>query len=299
MDRVKKEVHYWCKDTINRRITGQGVTVAVLDTGLAPHPDFRGRVAAFKDCIQGRQRAYDDSGHGTHVAGIAAGSGRMSKGILAGIAPEAKLVIVKVLNDKGEGDMEQILDGLRWTYENWERFGVRIVNISVGAKDNMDQTKETVLIEEVEKLWDAGLIVIVSAGNFGPEAGTVAIPGTSRKVITVGAVTGNGKGIGYSGQGPTEACVVKPEVMAPGYQIISCNNISNMKQKPYTVKSGTSMAAPVVSGAAALLLSKYPDMSNVEMKLRLRSTCEPLSGAWHGGWGRLRVDWLLEGKREL
>lgn len=292
---MKKEVHYWCDDTLNQKIAGQKVTIAVLDTGLAPHPDFRGRVAAFKDCIRGRDIAYDDSGHGTHVAGIAAGSGKMSKGILAGMAPEARLVIVKILNEKGEGDMGQILEGLHWVYENWERFGVRIVNISVGAKNGMDQAKGAMLIEEVEKLWDAGLVVIVSAGNFGPEAGTVAIPGTSRKVITVGAVAGNGKGIGCSGLGPTEACVVKPEVMAPGYQIISCNNISNIRQKPYTVKSGTSMATPVVSGAAALLLSKYPDMSNVEMKLRFRSACMPFPGAKECGWGSLRVDRLLAG----
>lgn len=294
MDRVKKEIGYWCDDIVKRRFLGQGVTIAVLDTGIAAHPDFKGRVKAFKDCIHGRERAYDDSGHGTHVAGIVAGSGRMSKGILSGIAPEAELVIIKVLNEKGEGNMEEILEGLRWLNENWQRLGVRVVNISVGAKDGMGKEKGAVLIEEVERLWDAGLVVIVSAGNFGPEPGTVAVPGTSRKVITVGALTGDGKGIGCSGQGPTEACVVKPEVAAPGYQIISCNNISRMKQKAYTVKSGTSMAAPVAAGAVALLLSKYPDMSNVEVKLKFRSSCMPLHGVEEAGWGCLRVDRLLK-----
>lgn len=227
------------------------------------------------------------------MAGIAAGSGQMSKGVLAGMAPEARLVIIKVLNEKGEGDMEQILTGLHWLYENWERFGVRVVNLSVGAGKSLDKEKGDLLIKEVEKLWDAGLVVIVSAGNFGPEAGTIAIPGTSRKVITVGAVMGDGKGIGCSGQGPTEGCVVKPEVMAPGYQIISCNNISHTRQKPYTVKSGTSMASPVASGAAALLLSKYPDMSNVEVKLRFRSACVPRDDIGECGWGYLQVDRLL------
>lgn len=93
MDKVKETIGYWCGDTRNKRCTGKDVGVAVLDTGLAPHPDFRGRVRMFKDCINHRNLPYDDSGHGTHVAGILAGSGRMSGGVLAGMAPEAELII--------------------------------------------------------------------------------------------------------------------------------------------------------------------------------------------------------------
>lgn len=270
MDKVKKSVHYWCNDTIHRVCMGQHVTAAVLDTGIAPHPDFKGRILAFKDCVNGRQGLYDDCGHGTHVAGILAGDGRMSKGILAGIAPSASLVIIKVLDKKGEGNISQIFEGMRWIKKNWYQYGINIVNISVGAKAGTDQEKEDRLIEAVEELWDMGLTVVVSAGNYGPEEGSVAIPGTSRKVITVGAIWEGKNQKDCSGRGPTGECIVKPDILAPGYQIISCNNVVNVNTKPYTVKSGTSMATPVVSGAIALLLSKYPDMKNLETKLRLR-----------------------------
>lgn len=292
MDKVKKVVNYYCSDTVNKRYTGQQVGVAVLDTGIAPHPDFKGRIAAFKDCIHGRKTLYDDSGHGTHVAGILAGDGRMSKGLLSGIAPGARLCIVKVLDEKGEGDIQYIMEGVRWIKKYLDLLGIRVVNISVGAKAGIDEKKESWLVEAVEQLWDMGVVVVVSAGNYGPERGTIAVPGTSRKVITVGAVNSGAK-TGCSGNGPTRECIVKPDVMAPGYQIISCNSVSRYSRKPYTVKSGSSMATPVVSGAAALLLSKYPDMSNVEMKLKLRQTCRRLENE-ETGWGLLQVDRLLE-----
>lgn len=268
MDRVKREIHYRCTDTINRKYTGSGVRVAVLDTGIAPHPDFGGRIIAFKDCVYQRERMYDDNGHGTHVAGILAGDGRMSGGGFAGMAPGAEIVAVKVLDEKGNGELTDLLSGIHWIKRNGRRLGIRIVNISVGARYDIDKKKEEWLLNAVEQLWDMGMVVVISAGNYGPEPGTVAVPGTSRKVITVGAL-GNGREPGCSGQGPTEECVVKPDIVAPGYQIISCNSAYRQTKRPYTVKSGTSMATPVVSGAIALLLSKYPDMKNVEVKLRI------------------------------
>lgn len=151
----------------------------------------------------------------------------------------------------------------------------------------------------VEELWDAGLVVVVSAGNYGPGPGTVAVPGSSRKVITVGAVdiAGRTEGPGrtkwdYSGRGPTEDCIMKPDVVAPGTFITSCSADYRYRfRKPYTVKSGTSMATPVVSGAIACLLSKYPDMSNVEVKLKLRASCVPSEQTQ--GWGMLQVGRLL------
>lgn len=295
MDRVKKEIHYLCDAVKSGACTGENIGVAILDTGLAPHPDFRGRVMAFKDCIYGRGIPYDDSGHGTHVAGILAGDGQMSGGILSGIAPKAKLAVVKVLDKNGNGDVRQILKGIDWVEKNHRKYNIRIVNISAGSKKGLEKEKEVLLIEAVEHLWDIGLVVVTAAGNEGPGKGTVTVPGTSRKIITVGAVK-NERELGVSGQGPTEGCIIKPDVLAPGYQIISCNTITGRKVRPYTVKSGTSMAAPVVSGAFALLLEKYPQMSNVEVKLRLRETCRRLPGLEESGWGMLQVDRLLEEK---
>ncbi len=113
MDRVKKMVHYWCDDIKKAGLTGKGVTVAVLDTGLAPHPDFKSRVVGWRDCIYRKEKCYDDNGHGTHVAGILGGSGQMSGGILSGIAPLCRFVIVKVLDQKGEANVASILAGLK------------------------------------------------------------------------------------------------------------------------------------------------------------------------------------------
>lgn len=295
MDRVKKMVHYWCDDIKKKKLTGKGVTVAVLDTGLSVHPDFKGRVAGWRDCIYRKQNYYDDNGHGTHVAGILAGSGWMSEGTLAGIAPGCRLVIVKVLDQKGEANVESILAGLRWVENNYRKYSIRIVNLSAGAGNHLEHRKEKMLIQAVERLWNLGLVVVVSAGNSGPGEGTIAIPGNSRKVITVGAVkTGKIEKDSCSGRGPTKECVVKPDVVAPGYQIISCNSRIHGKKDAYTVKSGSSMATPVVSGAVALLMEKYSKVTNVEVKLRLRETCVHLPGTGEQGWGMLNVQRFLE-----
>lgn len=294
MDRVKKSVHYWCCDTINRKCTGKGITAAVMDTGLAVHPDFSGRVLAFKDCVNQKNRIYDDSGHGTHVAGILAGDGKVSSGTLAGMAPEVSLVIVKVLDKNGNGSMEQIESGIRWIMENHARYNIRIVNISMGARAGVYPDKDTRIVQMVEELWNLGLIVVVSAGNYGPGKGTISVPGTSRKVITTGAMESESRQKECSGQGPTVECVVKPDIVAPGYYIISTSNLYREQRKAYTVKSGSSMATPVVAGAAALVLSKYPDMGNVEMKLKLRETSRHLNGMKRDGWGCLQVDQLLK-----
>ena len=152
----------------------------------------------------------------------------------------------------------------------------------------------------MEELWDMGLIVVVSAGNYGPRSGTVVVPGNSRKVITVGVPDSPSsfsrsrrKRINYSGRGPTNECVIKPDIFAPGTGILSCNSRFSFPGEPsYIMKSGTSMATPVVSGALACLLSKYPDMTNVEVKLKLRESCMKIPGT-ESGWGLLNVEQLM------
>ncbi|MEJ8734049.1 MULTISPECIES: S8 family peptidase [Mediterraneibacter] len=301
---VKETTGYWCEDTISGKYIGQGVCAAILDTGIAQHPDFAGRILAFKDFTGQEREAYDDSGHGTHVAGILAGSGCRSQGNYAGMAPKAGLLIGKVLDKEGNGAVRTILDGIEWLTKLRTKYSVRIVNISVGTHPDLEKYQKELLLEAVEDLWDQGVVVVVSAGNYGPEAGTVAVPGNSPKVITVGVpdyaetsvklpvIGGKGKIKNYSGRGPTEQCVVKPDVLAPGTGVISCNSRFNKKTEGfYTSKSGTSMATPVVAGAIACLLSKEPDMTNAEVKLKLRASCtrrekEP-------GWGMLQVEKLL------
>lgn len=296
MDKVKKQISY-PQDLIDRKVyTGKGVRIAVLDTGIMEHPDMQHRIIDFYDCTNNRRKPYDDNGHGTHVSGILAGDGKKSNGILAGIAPESELIGVKVLDRAGEGKVEYILKGLQWVKENWEKYQIRIVNISVGAKAGMESEKEECLIRAVESLWDIGLIVVVSAGNLGPGTGTVTVPGTSRKVITVGAIEAGGKEAEYSGNGPTEDCIVKPDILAPGYRIISCSHNFEKDGSYYVVKSGTSMATPVVSGAIALLLSKYPDLTNVETKLWLRDCADAVKNRQYCGFGTVNVAKILNKK---
>lgn len=297
---VKQSVEYWCPDIISDRFLGQGVCVAILDTGITLHPDFDRRIIGFRDFVNYREQIYDDGKHGTHVAGILAGSGKLSSGVYAGMAPRAEILSGKVLDHLGNGSVENVLAGIDWLLSIRKRARLRIVNISVGTQPGVEKIQEQRLVDAVEKLWDAGLVVVVSAGNYGPGEGTVAVPGTSRKVITVGAlkehrgvVRGRDQEWNYSGRGPTQDCVVKPDLSVPGTNILSCNGeYTNKWQKPYITKSGTSMATPIVSGAIACLLSKYPNMTNVEVKLKLRESCVR-SGFAQEGWGMLHMGRLM------
>lgn len=301
MKLVKETVGYWTEEIKAGKYLGQGIRIAVLDTGIILHPDFDRRILEYSDFVGKRRGIYDDSGHGTHVAGILAGSGKMSDGIYQGMAPKSELIIGKVLDRQGNGTVQNVIEGIRWVLSLKEKRNIRIVNISVGAKPQLSSKEEKNLISGVETLWDTGLIVVVSAGNYGPKEGSIAVPGSSRKVITVGAAENSKivniqpqKEWNYSGRGPTEQCVIKPDLVAPGTAVISCNGqYTHRWKKPYIAKSGTSMATPVVAGAIACLLSKYPDMTNVEVKLKLRESCT--GGKYEGqGWGMLNVKNLMK-----
>lgn len=298
---------------------GKGVGVAIVDTGVALHKDFvegGNRVTAFVDFINHRQEPYDDNGHGTHVAGIIGGNGYSSKGKYKGVAPECNLIGVKVLDHRGDGNISDVLAGLQWVMDNRKRYNIRIVNISVGtsSKDNLDEN--SLLVQGVNAVWDNGIVVVVAAGNNGPGPMSISTPGISRKVITVGSsddnvaveVFGSGRSKDYSGRGPTPFCIKKPDIVAPGSNIISCNISrystryrsgelrfsSSESPMMYTIKSGTSMATPVVSGAIALLLSAHPELTNREVKLRLRGCAVDLGQHWEKqGWGLLNIRKLL------
>lgn len=298
---VKQTVHYWCKDTTDSAHLGNGIGAAILDTGISLHPDLKDRIAGFRDFTEKSIKCRDDSGHGTHVAGILAGNGKSSGGIYAGMAPRAKLLIGKVLDREGNGNVDNVISGIQWVMESAASYKIRIVNISVGTQPDLAQPQKDRLQKAVEELWDMGLIVVVSAGNYGPRSGTVVVPGNSRKVITVGVPDSSSRfpgsrkeRVNYSGRGPTSECIIKPDVFAPGTGILSCNSrFSFPGEPPYIMKTGTSMATPVVSGALACLLSKYPDMTNVEVKLKLRESCTKVPGT-ESGWGLLNVEKLMK-----
>lgn len=299
MNYVKQAVH--ADNVYKYGLSGKNVTVAIMDTGIAMHRDFDNRILVFRDFCEGRRECYDDNGHGTHVAGIIAGSGGNSvtdgRPVYGGIAPQAGIVMLKVLDRAGNGKTEQVLAGIRWLREHRDAYQIRLLNISVGMLPNAGAQEQRALLAAVDGLWDAGIAVVAAAGNNGPRENTVTIPGISRKIITVGSaddggnVTG-GLGRGYSGAGPTECCILKPEILAPGTNIMSCSR----DKTGYVKKSGTSMAAPVVTGALALVLEKYPYLTPAELKLRLYERAYPRGE--HIGkkcWGVLHVDYLLRG----
>ncbi len=304
MERVNRVIHTsWAHE---RGIYGNGIGVAVIDTGIVNHPDFvyrRNRIVAFKDVVNGKVGIYDDNGHGSHVCGCLGGDGWESSGRYSGIAPNCNIIVIKALNYKGNGNIEEVLQGLSWIRKNKEKYNIRILNISVGSSARKDLDEDSAFVRGVERMWEEGIVVIAAAGNNGPQGKTIGAPGNSRKIITVGASDdsdyvdfGGGKINNYSSRGPTGACIMKPDIVAPGSNILSCNyHFAQGRSKTmYAIKSGTSMATPIVSGAIALLLQKYPDMTPREVKIRLKNRAvDNGMERVHQGWGLLDVEKLL------
>ncbi len=252
--------------------------IAVMDTGIYPHRDLGRRILGFYDVLKKHPQPYDDNGHGTHISGIIAGA---SPGRYRGIFPRATLFGIKTLADDGTGKIGDFIAGIDFLLHNHKANKIRIINISLGGTyDGSDEQK--MLIDYVERAWDLGLLVVAAAGNNGPERGTVTVPGVSKKVITVGTWDDNipavnpstGKRfVHYSGRGPTSECIVKPDILCPGANILSLN----ASYAGYTVKSGTSMSTPMISAVCGLVLSYHPDLTPKELKKAVKASCFPNS----------------------
>lgn len=270
--------------------TGKGIGVAILDTGIYPHIDFDSRICVFEDFISYKKFPYDDNGHGTCVAGILAGSGRGSMGRYRGMAPGCSLIILKVLDRFGNGNKEDVLRAFQWILKNKSFYNIRVVNISVGTTYRTKNDQD-VLVQGVEQLWDDGMVVVAAAGNQGPEPGSVTAPGCSKKIITVGSSDMLSGKAAVSGRGPTFECVCKPDLVAPGRQIMAC---APGEGNQYSMKSGTSMSTPLVSGAVALALEKDPLLTNVEIKMMLKDSTDDMNLPRNQqGWGKFNCDKFL------
>lgn len=262
-----------------RGYTGEGVTVAIIDTGTSPHSDLlvpNERIVGFKDFVNNRSSPYDDNGHGTHIAGIIAGSGYSSNGKYTGIAPKANILPIKALDENGSGNTSDIIKAISWAIETKDQYNTKIINLSLGSPVNNPCSKDP-LCKATKEATDNGLVVVVAAGNSGPSKKSILSPGISPNVITVGAVddkrtpnTSDDTIASFSSRGPTKEGLNKPDIVAPGVNIMS---LSNTKQNGYTSLSGTSMATPVISGAIALLLEKENNLSPNEIKRRLAKSC--------------------------
>lgn len=295
MDRVRRIM--MAQQAYQKGYWGEGTGIAVLDTGIYLHPDFGNRVVCFRDYINGRNAPYDDNGHGTHIAGIIGGNGTASAGKYMGIAPKCHFIILKILDRKGNGNTENVVESIKWMVEKKQQYGIRIMNISIGMVLEAESAERRRLLQAVDYAWDNEIAVVAAAGNNGPQENSVTVPGISRKIITVGCYDDTREQIGisrlkpdYSGQGPTDSCIVKPELVVPGTNVVSCSALSGT----YVKKSGTSMAAPMVSGSIALLLSKYPNFSPAEIKLRLYERAVDIGlPVSKQGWGMVDIGRLL------
>lgn len=300
VNRVRKQIG--CSELIQDDIVTDDVAVAILDTGICMHPDFDSRIVDFADFVNGRQGNYDDSGHGTHVAGCVGGSGYASHGVYKGMAPTCRLCVGKVLDRNGEGSIDSMYRGILWVMQNRIRHQIRVLNVSLGIGTDGERNRMQELIDLLDAVWEQGIVVVCAAGNNGPEEGSISPLGSSRKVITVGCHEGGYFGArrdlceNYSGRGGLDMLYRKPDVVAPGTDIVSCNvhykgNPRNGYRNAYIKKSGTSMATPIVSGAAALFLQKYPYMNNDQIKRKMIYSARDMGDSWNKqGWGMINLE---------
>ncbi|MCM3597586.1 S8 family serine peptidase [Metabacillus idriensis] len=264
--------------------TGEGVKVAVLDTGIDPaHPDFSGQIETSKSFVPGQQ-VDDKHGHGTHVASTVLGTGAASEGKNKGVAPEARLVVGKVLDDSGSGLDSWIIDGMEWAAEN-----AKIVNMSLGSSEPSDGTDP--MAQAVNRLSEEkGTLFVIAAGNNGAE-GAIGSPGAADAALTIGAVDKSDKIAYFTSKGPRYGDQgLKPDLSAPGVGILAARSGLSAGTGSYKSLNGTSMATPHVAGAAALLLQKNPGWNGTQLKEALMSTSKKLPySPYHIGSGRLDV----------
>jgi serine protease AprX len=272
--------------------SGQGVTVAVLDTGIDNDSvAFGARVKARVDLVDpAHPAAGDPAGHGSHVAGIIA-AGRAFPS--PGIAPDASLVSVRVLDENGHGRVSSVVLGLEWVIAHRASMGIRVVVMALGAPAVIGY-RDDPLASAAELAWRSGLVVVTPAGNDGPGVGTVQTPGIDPLVVTVGASDDRGTPSPaddtlptWSSVGPTPDGLAKPDLLAPGRKIVSVRvpystvelQSPSHIEGPTTIRfSGTSEATGVVGGAAALLLQQRPDLTPDQTKALLTNGAVPIAG---------------------
>lgn len=302
------------------KVNGSGIGVAIIDSGIADHPALASRVVASVDFTDRRGRGVDFYGHGTHIAGIIAGSEIAASGVTSlykgGVAPGAHLINVRVLNNAGAGYTSDVIAGLQWTVANRAKYGIRVVNLSLGHTQVEPCLLDPLCIS-AEQASAAGLVVVVSAGNSGKNAAgqevlaSIMTPGVSPSAITVaalntwGTVTPDDDTIAtYSSRGPTKYEVgLKPDVAAPGNKIVSLEapgsylakkypglHVAGSHNNGYYMMSGTSMAAGMVSGGAALLLEgTMLTARQVKIALQLSARFMADAGMLRAGLGRVNL----------
>ncbi len=276
--------------------SGRGTVIAVLDTGIDyRHPDLGGclgpdcKVIGGYDFANGDSDPLDGHGHGTHVAGIAAANGK-----IRGVAPDARLLAVKVLNDNGSGPDSNLIAGLEWAVAN----GADVINLSLGSPAWPENDP---LSRAAEKVVDHGVVVVAAVGNSGPLYYTIGSPAIAQKAISVGASDNGDKIANFSSCGPTiDRLAIKPDLLAPGMLRSTLPIDQPWQSEPYGTRIGTSMAAPYVAGAAALLLERSPDWTPLQVKQGLVAHARDLSGnVFAQGAGHIDIEKALSSRTTI
>ncbi len=287
-------------------VDGRGITIAFIDSGywdvpgMNRTPEGEYRILAehtvlpqteFESMLSeyGAEVIIDEHGHGTHVTSIAASSEQIEDGRFMGVAPNANLVAVRAFNREGQGTYADVIAAIQWIVDNQRAFDIRVLNLSISAPVQSHYWDDP-LNQAVSRAWQRGIVVIVSSGNKGPDPMTVGVPGNNPYVLTVGAMTDNYTPAdpsddvlaSFSSVGPTAEGFVKPEITAPGGHLRgfmpSMTTIGmtypEFRDGSYShyAMSGTSQAAAVISGVAALMLQVDPGLSPDEVKCRIMAS---------------------------
>ena len=265
--------------------TGAGVVVALMDSGIAAHPDLpSGKVIARVDLANDGAPGLDPAGHGTHLAGIIAGHGTEFRGV----APDARLVDIRVLDQSGVGTLRSVVAGFEWLLDNRGALGIRVLNLSFGTTQTSSYHAD-LLAALAESAWFAGITVVAAAGNDGDDIGTISTPGADPFIITAGSFDDQGtrndqddRQSAFSSRGPTKDGFTKPDVLAPGRRVVSLRSGGSQaaplqpqvdpgksdrnSNNLYTRMSGTSVSSAMVSGVAALVLSFHASYTPTKTK---------------------------------
>ncbi|MCW2600854.1 MAG: hypothetical protein JWM02_2683 [Frankiales bacterium] len=269
--------------------TGGHVGVAVIDTGINATGDLAGKVVHSED-FSGEGDGVDRYGHGTFIAGLIAGSGAASLGGVKGVAPDADLISLKIAGKDGSADITHVMAALQWAVSFKDVYNIRVINLSLGTDSRQDYRIDP-LDAAVERAWQAGIVVVVSAGNKGPGAGTINKPADDPFVVTVGAIRDNSTpGLGddsvpsFSGAGPTASNgLAKPDIAAPGGSVVSTRVPGSYVDNAFPAArvgtayfkgSGTSFATAITSASAALVLDRTPSLTPNQVKARLVDTAD-------------------------
>lgn len=261
--------------------SGNEIGVAYIDTGIAPHPDFKlikNRIIKFVDLINEKEYPYDDNGHGTFVAGVGSGNGVLSGGKYKGIATNSNIISIKALDKHGEANATKILEAMQWVYDNHLDYNIKVVCMSFGSEP---LGYNDPIMKGAEALWKKGIVIVSAAGNSGPEYQTIKSPGISPRIITVGGMNDNRfddeykeeffEIANFSSRGPAFN-KFKPDIVAPSVDINSCSN-----KDGYTKLSGTSVATPMIAGLCALAFEKNKYLRPDQIKRALLACCNGIT----------------------